>query len=74
MFHLSDGPRDPALDTKLAVVFLTESVSLCSFVLDLLTIQVLVVVLLCPQAVLDDQAVSAREVCYSCRVQVTTGK
>ena len=39
---------------------------------DLLTIEMLVVVLFRPQAVLDDQAVRAREVRHSCRIQVTT--
>ena len=39
---------------------------------DLLTIEMLVVVLFRPEAVLDDQAVRAREVRHSCRIQVTT--
>ena len=61
----SESPNDSVLATGLSVC---EGVSR-----DLLTIEVLVVVLLRPQAVLDDQAVRAREVRNSCSIQVATG-
>ena len=56
----SESPNDSVLATGLSVC---EGVSR-----DLLTIEVLVVVLLRPQAVLDDQAVRAREVRNSCSI------
>ena len=37
-----------------------------------LTVEVFVVVLLCPQTVLDDQAIRPREVRNSCRIEVST--
>ena len=37
-----------------------------------LTVEVFVVVLLCPQTVLDDQAIRPREVRNSCRIEVPT--
>ena len=39
-----------------------------------LTVEVFVVVLLCPQTVLDDQAIRPREVRNSCRIKVPTWK
>ena len=39
-----------------------------------LTVEVFVVVLLCPQTVLDDQAIRPREVRNSCRIEVPTWK